>query len=91
LEITRVAGTMSLCGCRSKSSIAKFYDFMDQDVKIIKNSFSIEVDRALYSRYKTNIEYRNVYVDLDDTLIFNNKVNASINTYVCQNINKSII
>lgn len=33
------------------------------EVKIIKNNYDIEVDRALFSRFINNLNYENVYID----------------------------
>ncbi len=45
---------------------------------ILNNHLKIEVDRALKGIYKINYSYKNVYIDYDDTIIVNNKVNTDI-------------
>jgi len=68
------------------------YDKIGHDVEIQINDCSIELDRALKARFKTNLKYNNVYVDLDDTLILNNKVNTELVAflYQCKNEKKRL-
>jgi ATP-grasp domain-containing protein len=95
LEIApRVAGTMSLCRMQGVNlPLLSLYDQMDLNVEILKNNFKIEVDRSLSSKYETNIKYQNIYIDFDDTLIINNKVNSTLIKYMyqCQNNDNKII
>jgi hypothetical protein len=62
------------------------------DIEIIKNDFSIVLGRALDIKTITNINYENVYIDYDDTLIIKNKVNTDALKflYKCLNENKNI-
>ena len=50
----------------------------------------MEVDRALCNRYRHTIEFDTVYIDLDDTLIFRDKVNAELIRFVFQCIGRGI-
>lgn len=66
----RVAGAMGLCRMQGVNlPLLSLYDAQDMDVAILKNDFDVEVDRALATRYRMDIAYDTVYVDLDDTLI----------------------
>ncbi len=90
---TRAAGTMALYRQLGINFAAlSLFDFMDYDVSILKNQFSIELDRYYKCCYKCNIEYRNVYVDFDDTIIVNDQVNSQLMQflYQCVNENKKI-
>ena len=62
------------------------------DIEIIENDFSIVLGRALDIKTITNINYENVYIDYDDTLIIKNKVNTDALKflYKCLNENKNI-
>lgn len=95
LEIApRIAGTMNLYRVLGVNfALLALYDKMGFDVKIITNNFDIEIDRALYTAYKTNIDYDCVYIDFDDTLIFDNKTNTNAIKFLYQakNENKKII
>lgn len=94
LEIApRVAGTMALCRMQGVNlPLLSLYNKMGLNVEIFKNKFQIEIDRSLCSKYKTNIKYKNVYIDLDDTLIIKNKINTSVIKYIyqCKNEGKKI-
>jgi hypothetical protein len=78
LEISsRVAGTMNLYRARGVNfPLLTVYDAMDKDVAIAPNRFPVTVERALFSRYRLDLEYDTIYVDLDDTLIHNGRVNG---------------
>lgn len=92
MEISvRQAGTMALYRQIGVNfALLSIFDFMNIDVSILKNeSMNVSLDRCLHNRYKTNIEYDKVYIDFDDTLIVNNKVNEKIMTLIYQFINDS--
>lgn len=62
------------------------------DVEIIENKYTIELDRALSNKYKIDFEYEEVYVDFDDCLIINEKVNESLVAFIyqCHNNGKKV-
>lgn len=74
-------------------ALLTLFDRMGKDVSILKNHYSIELDRCLYNRYKIEYEYDKVYLDFDDTLIVNNEINIDAMRYVyfCRNRNISVI
>ena len=90
LEIEpRVAGTMALSRVQGVNlPLLTVYDYLDKDVSIIKNKFSVEIDRALESKYKHNLKYQHVYVDFDDTLIVDKKINLPVLTFLYQCLNE---
>ena len=90
LEIApRIAGTMGMYrGLGVNFILLALYDAMGYDIKLIENSFDIEIDRALFARYKTNLSYDYIYIDFDDTLICNNEVNTDIIKLLYQAKNK---
>lgn len=77
LEISpRIPGTMGLSrNMGINFPLLTLFDFWGNDVNIIENDYGISLDRAFYSAYKIDCEYEHVYVDYDDTLIINKKVN----------------
>lgn len=90
----RIAGTMGLFrGAGVNFAQLSLFDAMNLDVDIFMNNFYIENDRALYSCYKTNLSYDNVYVDFDDTITSHGSVNTDIIKFLYQarNNNKHII
>jgi hypothetical protein len=48
------------------------------NLEIITNDFDIEYDRSLDIKTKSNINFNNAYIDFDDTLVINNKVNCNL-------------
>lgn len=92
LEVSvRQAGTMALYRQLGVNfALLGIFDLLEMDVKILKNDFDISLDRCLYNRYKFNFEYESVYIDLDDTLIVNDKVNTTLMQYIYQSFNKGI-
>lgn len=89
LEIApRVSGTMGLSRNMGVNyPLLTVFNELKIPVTLIKNTYDIEVDRAFISRYITNIEYNTVYVDLDDTLIVNGKVNDFLMMFLYQAVN----
>ncbi len=89
----RPAGTMALYRQTGINFAAlSIFDFMNYDLSLIYNDFSIELDRYYKCCYKNNLKYENVYIDFDDTMIINNKVNSEIMKFIyqCLNQNKNI-
>ena len=80
MEISaRPAGTMSLYRQRGINfMLLSVYDFMEYDYEIIDNGYPVQLDRFLSARYELGLKYDSIYVDLDDTLIYNGKVNRHL-------------
>jgi len=66
------------------------YDRLEIDVEIACNTFPIEMDRALYNRFLTPIEYDDVYIDFDDTLVIDGEVNPLLAAFIFQCRNRGI-
>ena len=95
LEIsTRCAGTMALYRQRGINfPLLSLMDCAEVPVTIIDNGNSITLDRCLKATYAQNISYDYVYIDFDDTIILNDKVNAEMMKFIyqCKNQMKKII
>lgn len=90
----RIAGTMGMYrGLGINFIQLALYDAMNIDVEIVKNNFNIEIDRALFACFKTDIEYDYVYIDFDDTIFLENIINTDVMKFLYQakNQNKKII
>lgn len=96
LEIcTRFAGTFGL----SKSldvnlPLLALCDFSGLDVSVLPNDYHITSDKTYIDRYKLDIHYDIVYVDFDDTIVFERqKYNTFMMMflYQCYNKNKKMI
>ena len=57
---------------------------------VIPNSYYIELDRALENNYHTDLTYSNVYIDFDDTVIIDGKINVALIQYLYQCVNNKI-
>ena len=94
LEVSvRTAGTMNLYrGLGINFPLLTVYDLMNYDIKILKNNYYLEVDRALFNRYKSSLEYSTIYIDFDDTITKENKVNPFVMLFLynAKNNNKII-
>lgn len=92
LEIeSRVAGTMAFSrNLGANLPLANLYLEDKQEIKIHTQKYDLVIDRSLGNRYKTNIMYDTVYLDLDDTIIIKGKINTDIMKFIYQCINKKI-
>jgi hypothetical protein len=63
------------------------YDFLGHDIRIIKNDYDIKMDRALTERFKLNLNFDHIYVDFDDCLITNGKINREMIQFLYQCLN----
>ncbi|MGA2682113.1 MAG: ATP-grasp domain-containing protein [Candidatus Bathyarchaeia archaeon] len=90
LEIApRISGTMATNRVLGVNfPLLSIYEAEALNIEIMANSYDLEIDRALINRYKHNIRYNKVYVDLDDTLIIDDKVNTCLISFLFQAINK---
>jgi FMN phosphatase YigB (HAD superfamily) len=55
----------------------------------MENNICLKLDRSYINRYKHDLKYDKIYVDLDDTLIINNKVNVELIKFLYQCINNN--
>lgn len=95
LEIASRLGGSSLLSRAIGVNLAllSLFDAFDYDVKVFSNDYKVILDRALESKYKTDIEFDSVYCDYDDCLILNKTyVNTELVKflYKCLNEKKKI-
>lgn len=84
----RIAGTMALHRVLGINfPLLSIYEQERIPIEIMRNDIDLEIDRALINRYRHSLEYRTVYVDLDDTLIFRADVNTQLVRFIYQSIN----
>lgn len=95
LEIaSRLGGSSSLYrGKAINFALMSVYDAFDVNVEILENSYDLELDRALDSKFKLNVDFSTVYVDFDDCLIVDSKINIQLLSFLfkCINMDKKII
>ncbi len=88
---TRVAGTMGFSRSRGVNlALLSLFDALNFDVSIDENDYQISIDRALQNVYQHNISYEHVYLDFDDLVILNGKVNPMVMAFVYQCFNKGV-
>jgi len=92
LEIApRIAGSMALYrNLGINFALLSVYDRLDIDVTIEPNSYVAEMDRALSNRFRIEADYQHVYVDLDDTLLVESKVNVMLVAFLYQCFNRNV-
>ncbi|WP_050008088.1 ATP-grasp domain-containing protein [Butyrivibrio sp. WCE2006] len=90
----RIPGTAGLYrNCGINFPMLTLFTFWGYPVSIIDNDYDIVLDRAFYSAFRIGIEYDTVYLDYDDTLTLEDKVNADAMRFLYQarNAGKRII
>jgi hypothetical protein len=77
LEIaTRCSGTSGYFRLMGVNlPLLSLHDAAGQDVAVKPNCYSLEIDRALATRARIDCEFRDVFVDLDDTLLWRGGIN----------------
>ena len=92
MEISvRCAGTMSLYRELGVNfPCLTLFDFMGYDVDVICNDCGIELDRQYKSFYKIDLKYDWIYIDFDDTIIVDGKINTMAVRLIYQCVNLGI-
>lgn len=92
MEISaRAAGTMNVYRQRGVNlPLLTVHDALGHDISILDSGFKVVMDRCLHAKYAIDIKYDTVYLDFDDTLVRDLKVNPVAITFVYQCINKKI-
>lgn len=92
LEVaSRIAGSTAVYrSLGANLALMSVYDALDLDVDVLVNDVSVEMDRALTSRYRWDIAYQHVYLELDDTLIVEGRVNTRLAAFLFQCLNDGI-
>ena len=90
LEIaSRIAGTSALQRAKGVNlPLMNVFNALGLPVEIIKNDYNVVIDRALSNKFKVDIEYENIYIDLDDTIIVNGLINLQMIQFIYKSINE---
>ncbi len=90
LEVApRIAGAMATHRVTGVNfPLLSIFEYERAPLHILHNPGTVEMDRALGNRYKHTISFQTVYIDLDDTLILNGKVNLLAIQFVFQCLNQ---
>ena len=85
----RQAGTMSFYRQLGVNfALLSLFDFMGMPVKILFNDLDLKLDRGIETFYDISYDYDALYLDYDDTLIVNDKVNTTLIQVIYQAHNK---
>lgn len=88
---TRVAGTMCVQRAAGVNlPLLTVFDALDYDVDIPERLDFVEVDRALHNVFELNIDYDEVYMDFDDTVIVHDRVNFTVLRFIYQCVERNI-
>jgi len=93
MEIASRIGGSSLLSSSIGVNLAllSVFDIMDYDIKIQPNNYRVELDRALDTVYKIDLDFDTVYIDYDDCLVLDGSfVNTELVSFLYKCINKDI-
>lgn len=84
LEIApRIAGTMEFQRAFGVNlALLNLYNLEEKNIDFLVNNYTCEMDRALSNNYKLNYLYNYIYIDLDDVIIQNGKVNYMVVSFL---------
>ena len=90
LEVApRIAGTMALVRALGVNMpLLSIYEALRIPVAIRRSDVHAEIDRVLVNRYRHDLRYSAVYVDLDDTLVVRGRVEAGLVAFLFQCLNE---
>lgn len=87
----RIAGAMGLYrNLGINFALMTLYDMEGFDVQVIGNDYPIVFDRALGSRYRIGLKYKAAYLDWDDCVVLNGKINLTVVAFIYQCLNNSV-
>ncbi len=69
-------------------ALMSVFDAFDVDVSPLLNNYKVELDRSLNNVFKLNIDYKCVYVDYDDCLVLDGKLNYILLNFLFQAFEK---
>lgn len=92
LEVgTRLSGGMSLNRARGVNlPLLSMLTIQGVEFEILTNPGSLILERALGNRFVNDFSYNRVYLDFDDTVIIQGKINLDVMKFVYQCYNKGI-
>ncbi|MGM0987928.1 MAG: ATP-grasp domain-containing protein [Pseudomonadota bacterium] len=92
LEVAaRLGGSSSYFRAKGVNfALLSAFDAFDINVKVELNDYNVELDRALGSRYKIDLAYDTAFIDFDDCLLLDDKVNTELVKYIFQARNKGV-
>jgi len=92
LEVSpRIGGSSGLTRIQGINlPVLSYYNQLGILVDMHGNTFDAILSRNLSNKYKLNITYDHVYIDFDDCIYINNKLNSNAIKFLVEAINKDI-
>ena len=88
----RLAGSSSVYRMKGINfALLSVFNAFEIPVSIIPNNCEVEMDRALDCKFKISVDYKHVYLDLDDVVIIDGKINTQMIAAIYQFINNDKI
>ncbi|WEI03019.1 ATP-grasp domain-containing protein [Acinetobacter johnsonii] len=69
-------------------ALLTIFDYYQYPIYLVINKYALTLDRALSNKFKLDIKYKYIYIDFDDCLYINNKINVTLISFIFQEINK---
>jgi carbamoyl-phosphate synthase large subunit len=92
LEVApRIGGTSGLTRVMGVNlPLLSIYESEGVTPDLLRSPIEVRIDRSLVNRFAASLQYRVIYVDLDDTLIVRGKVNPELLKLLFQALNKGV-
>lgn len=71
-------------------ALLSLFNAQGKTVEILQNPCAVQLDRCLYNRFKTDLGFRRVYIDFDETLVVGRHVHEFAMAFVYQCRNRGI-
>jgi hypothetical protein len=90
LEIApRIGGSSAVYRMRGVNlPVLAYYNQLRMPTRILCCNFDVELDRAWDNVYKIGVEYQHIYLDFDDCLCIDGKLNGGVMRLVVQALNE---
>ena len=87
----RQSSTMGLYRhCGVNFALLSLFNALKVPVQILRNDYALQLDRCLQNRFKADLTYKRIYVDLDETLIVGRHVYGRVMDFLYQCRNKGV-
>jgi hypothetical protein len=71
-------------------ALLSLFNALGLPVQILTNDYTIQLDRCLHNRYKADLHFRRVYIDLDETILDGSTVHDRVMAFLYQCRNRGI-
>lgn len=87
---SRIAGSMAASRVQGVNfAELTLHIFNGTAVELLANDFGVRLKRSLGNRYELTIDFQNVYLDFDDCLVIDGKVNDQLVAFLFQCLNRN--